>query len=456
MENNSYKLFNLQSALNAGRWMLHAILLLCLLATPAILNAQQRISLQDCIREALESNLQIEISRNKAEMTRNNVDYSSFLPTLDATGRQNQTRNDTQTEDASGNVTKNSDVKTDSYSAGVALGWRLFDGLDMFVTHKRYQELEAIGELALQQDVENLIFEVCSLYYAVVAQQIQVKANKYSLELSNERYQDIQFRYEIGRNSRLDARQAIVDLHADSSEYVARQEQLARSYIALNRTMNIDLQERAYVRDSIELTERLLKEQLKAAVLDQNVLLLMAQREQQVSLLDLKKARAAFFPTLDFSTGYNYSKTKTPASSITLNQSDGFYWGFSVNVPIFNKMQTRTRVRNAKLEKENAELSLLDLERELLGDLSLLYTTYENNLLMLDYERESATIAGENLVEAMEKLKMGIISGIEFREFQNSYTHAVDRLATASYQAKMSELSLLQLSGKINRLIVHD
>ena len=50
-------------------------------------------------------------------MDKNNLNYSTFLPTLEGTAKQTQTRNDTKTENSAGEVNKMSDVKTDNYTA---------------------------------------------------------------------------------------------------------------------------------------------------------------------------------------------------------------------------------------------------------------------------------------------------------------------------------------------------
>ena len=104
---------------------------------------------------------------------------------------------------------------------------------------------------------------------------------------------------------------------------------------------------------------------------------------------------------------------------------------------------------NAKLELENTELTYQDVEMETLGDLALLFNTYENNLLMVDFESESADVAAENLESALASYKIGSLSGIEFREYQDSYLEAVNRKLSALYEAKVSELSLLLISGNI-------
>ncbi len=411
--------------------------------------AQERISLDECLSKALESNFSIKIIRNEASMDKNNLNYSTFLPTLEGTATQTQTRNDTKIENSAGEINEMSDVKTDNYSAGVALNWRIFDGLEMFTTHEKQKELLAMGELAVQQAVENLIVNVSAAYYNVLVQHHKLIATRHSLEISNERYDEAKERYKIGNMSGLESQQAKIDLNTDSSTYVRQKEALKSAYITLNKLMNADLQMVNYVKDTILLGPQLLLHVLEEKTLKDNTTLLMARKDQKISALDLKNARAVLFPTLDFNSGYNYNKTDTPSSSTTLNRSNGFYWGFSLNVPIFSRLQNRTKIKNAKLELENMELTYQEAEKETLGDLALMYNTYENNLLMVNFEIESANVAEANLDAALEKYKLGSLSGIEFREFQRSYIDAIDRKLSAIYQAKVSELSLLLLSGDI-------
>ena len=57
----------------------------------------QCVSLDECLEKALESNFSIKIIQNEARMDKNNLNYSTFLPTLEATAKQTQTRNDAKT-----------------------------------------------------------------------------------------------------------------------------------------------------------------------------------------------------------------------------------------------------------------------------------------------------------------------------------------------------------------------
>ena len=76
-------------------------------------------------------------------------------------------------------------------------------------------------------------------------------ANRHSLALSNERYDEAKVRHQIGNRSGLEAQQAKIDLNTDSSTYVRQKEALKSAYITLNKLMNTDLQMVNYVQDTI-------------------------------------------------------------------------------------------------------------------------------------------------------------------------------------------------------------
>lgn len=414
----------------------------------SFLSAQERVTLEQCIEKALESNYSIKISRNQEKIIGNNLNYSPFLPTLGVSAGQKENINDSKvTTNGEDRMTNNS--RSDALNAGVALNWRLFDGMGMFVTQAKYQEMQTIGELNTQMAVENLIVSVSSSYYDVIMQHSKLDAARHSLVLSTERYKEAKDKYMLGVLSGLEAQQAKLDLNADSSNYMKQKELLKSAYISLNLSMNTDLQQTMYVRDSITLRPALMLKELNDKMLELNTTLLIGRRDCKISELDMKLARSAFFPTLDFSTGYNYNKTKQPSAATSFNRTNGAYWGFSVNVDVFNRLENRKKIKNARLDMENTDLSYQEAELQLRADLAQLYNIYENNLQIVNFEKESAGVAFENLDAAIEKYKLGTLSGIEFREFQRSYISAVDREVTAVYQAKVSELSLLLISGEL-------
>ena len=426
-----------------GLWLAAGFLL-----SGADCGAQTIMTLDSCIQRALEANYSIRIVRNQQQQAENDVTVGPFLPTVTVSASQDQTISNGRVESMSG--TREQDwSRSNSLTAGVALNWTLFDGFEMFVTRNRYEELRSIGELNTKAAIENLVVEVASCYYEVVRQQSKVDAARHTLELSMTRYKEAHDKYVIGSMSGLEALQAKLDLNADSSTYMQEQQALKSAYIALNTVMNTDLHQHEYVRDSIVLREPLAYRRLQDDMMEYNTTLLIGRRDCKVSEMDMKIARAALFPRLSFDGGYNFRRTKAPSDVTSLNRSSGPYWGFSLSMNVFNRLENRRNIRNAKLEVENTELSYEEAELQVKSDLAQLYNTYTNNLLLVNFEKDNARIAYENLDAALLKYKLEELPGIEFREFQRSYIDAVDREVSALYDAKIAELSLLLISGKI-------
>ena len=71
-----------------------------------------------------------------------------------------------------------------------------------------------------------------------------------------------------------------------------------------------------YVDDSIRLHMPLQYQDLLTDLLQYNTTLQIGRRDRKVSELDMKIARAALFPKLDFDAGYNYNRTNLRPRSL--------------------------------------------------------------------------------------------------------------------------------------------
>ena len=105
--------------------------------------------------------------------------------------------------------------------------------------------------------------------------------------------------------------------------------------------------------------------------------------------------------------------------------------------------------KNARIAVDNAELEQRNLELNLYADLCDLWQAYENNLRLLEFERENVKTARENHEIACARNLLGNLSGIEMREAQKSLLDAEERILEAEYDTKICEISLLLISGKI-------
>jgi len=405
--------------------------------------AQDIMTLDEAIMQALGNNYSLKMTRNDLNIAENNVTLAPFLPTVTGTGRQSQTNNTTVTSSSPSEKST-----TNVYGAGVSLSWRIFDGLGMFSTYSRTQELLSMSSQRVKIEVENLIMRVCSEYYNIIVQQNRLESSRTSLDLSRSRYQNAEEKYLLGVISGLELQQAKIDLNADSSAVLSQFEFVNAAYIRMTNLLNAGHEINFNIQDTIILAPAVNIDSLRLRTVAYNNQLIMARQGEKISQYDLDYARSQRYPSINFGTGYNYNRNEFPLSA-GYNQTNGLNWGFNLSWNIFSGFETKRRISNAVIEAENSRLAYLDAENEILGELELLYNTYRNNITVTYFETESAELARNTLEIAMERYRLGSLSGLEFREYQNNYLSAINRRLTALYQAKMSEIGLRLLAGEI-------
>ena len=128
-------------------------------------------------------------------------------------------------------------------------------------------------------------------------------------------------------------------------------------------------------------------------------------------------------------------------------------YGLTLGMNLFDGLNQQRREKNALIEKENREWQYREVEQSVRADLITVFNGYTNNLRLLRLEEENLKTAAENLEIALERYKLGNLSGLELREVQLSLLDAEERLLSVQYQAKLAEISLLQISGRMEEYL---
>jgi outer membrane protein TolC len=422
------------------------------------LSAQEIFDLKHCIETGLQRNYETRITRNEQSVSDNNfsVGNAGYLPTLDLTagysGTLNRERDKLQID---GTIAENDHVSNSALNAGIALNWTVFDGFGIQTNYKKLKELQQAGELNTRLTMENFIAELSAEYYNYVRQNIRLHNLQRALHLSRERLRIVEARYSIGSLSRLDLQQAKVDFNADSSRLMLQQETLFTSRTKLNRLMGIEEVENPLpVGDTaISVNALIDRETVWQETEKNNTALLLAVKQKRLSELELKATQSRNYPYLKLNAGYGFNQNRLELSDYQYQNTLGFNGGVTLGYNLFNGFKDRTLRRNAKVGIENKELEYNNLLLNIKSDFANMYMAYQNNIGLTRLEQENRQTAQENYEIAMERYKLGDLSGIELREAQNSLQEADERLVTAQYNTKICEVSLLQISGKLFELI---
>lgn len=410
-------------------------------------------TLKSCLEEGLLNNYSLRIARNEEQVNKNNATLGNagYLPTLDLSAGYRGTLNDTETKlRATGETTKDNSVFDQTLDAGINLNWTIFDGFNITANYQKLKELERQGETNTRIAIEDLIANIAAEYYNYVQHKIRLKNFRYAVSLSKERLRIVEERYHIGNFSRLDYQQAKVDFNADSAQYMKQQELLRTSRIQLNELMaNKDVDAPFLIQDSLINVSNILNfEELWNATLQVNASLLRAEQNNTLAQLDYKKVCSRDYPYVKMNGGYGYTLNRYEIAANSRRSNLGLNFGVTVGFNLFDGNRQRER-KNARIAVQNARLEREQLEQALRADLSNLWQAYQNNLQMLNLERQNLVAAKENHEIAMERYMLGNLSGIEMREAQKSLLDAEERILSAEYDTKLCEISLLQISGKV-------
>lgn len=417
----------------------------------------QHYTLKSCLETGLEKNYSIRLVRNQEQISKNNATIANagYLPTLDLSAKYSGTVDNTETKArATGETTTTDGVFDQTINAGLNLNWTLFDGFKIQANYSRLKELERQGETLTRIAIEDFIANMTAEYYNYIQQQIRLKNFRYAMSLSKERLRIVEERYIVGNFSRLDLQQARVDYNADRAQYMKQQESVKTSLIRLNELMaNENMTQSIAINDSIiDLNTLLSFDELWQSTLSNNASLLKSEQNKNLAALEMKTVKSRNFPYLKVNAGYGYTLNKYDISSTMQRDNLGFNFGVTMGFNLFDGNRKR-EIKNARIAIENAQLQQDDMRQTLKADLSNLWQAYQNNIEMLELERENLISAIENHEIASERYMLGNLSGIEMREAQKSLLDAEERILSAEYDTKMCEISLLQLSGKITKYL---
>lgn len=413
--------------------------------------AQNVMTAQDAVKIALENNYSIKIAENQKTISDNNatIGNAGLLPNLDASASYNRSSNDTKQNYSNGTVVDQTGAISKNYAAGVNLSWTIFDGLKMFASLDQLKELKKTGETNYKIAVEQNISDVLSSFYDIVRQELLLEVIKKNISISEERLKIVQNEKEVGAASKFDLLKAQVDLNTDKSSLLNQQEQLAEARVKLNRLLGRDINTGFEVEKDIEINQGLSYDDLKPVAEKNNSELLLALQNKNISELQLRLEKSELFPKISFNLGYNYSKSESDAGFFISSKTTALSYGATVSLNLFNGLNTRRKIENAQVAIDNSEFQYLKAVDKFTSDLVNAYQKYENSLELVKLEAENYKAAEENSNLALERLRVGSITPIDFRESQKDMLNAKSRLVSAQYNAKNSETELLKISGQL-------
>lgn len=416
--------------------------LLLLMAFVGYTHAQKVWTLDECIQYALEHNIDLK----KTQLARQQAEYqykmskNAWLPTLSANAGEyfgfGQSPSYTGVY-----VSDNSS----SASFGANLSMPFFQGLSLYNTAKA----DALNLQATEKDQEaaqlNLKLNVMSFYMQVLYAKEQLEIARRQTELSTEQLQKTQQLFENGRVAEADVYESRAQLASDQSNLTQMETDLALSLLTLTQVLEIEDFEGFEVSspeaffEGQELELDAPQATIEQALLNQPAME-AARLRLQKSHYDLKVAKSAWYPSLGFYAGYSnglyhYFSDNYPNTPVSeqLKRNSRAQLGVSLNIPIFNGMKTKYRVKMTELSIDDQQLNLENTAKTLRKEIRQAYgnaKAAQQKMAAMENSLEASRVAYDYTKAGYD---MGKKTLLELNESKTRFHKAESDLLQARY-----------------------
>ena len=418
-------------------------------------HSQRVLTIEEAIGTALKNNYDILLVKNDARSSALDFSYAyaAFLPQLNGTAGKVWNDNNQKQNFIDGRK-RSANVNSSNVSATVNLDWTLFDGLKMFATRNRFEQLKELGEANVKVQVVNSVAAVINNYYNIVRQKQQLRAIDTLMSINEERVKLADKKISVGMGSKPELLQARVDLNAQRAARLLQETLIAQLREQLNQLSGIPVQTEYDVSDSIPINLGIEYNYISNDIEKTNPGLLASQKTIDIAKLALKERRAELFPILQFNSAYNFGRTSNasvvnPEFQPIFSLNKGFNYGFTATIPILNGFNTRRLIKQAGLDLEYNQLAYTTQKSRIELGVSNSYKDYQYQKKALLLEEENISLARENVFIALERFRQGVSTYLELREAQISLETAYNRLIAARYNTKLAETELLRLKGTL-------
>ncbi|WP_400077064.1 TolC family protein [Winogradskyella sp. R77965] len=418
------------------------------------ISQQDVLTKEQAIALALDNNYGVKIAQNAVAVAENNTSIlnTGFLPTVtgNAGATYNLDNSEVEFSDSSRPPAILNGAESSRYNASVNINYTLFDGLGRRYNYKRLKEQYQLSELQARETIENTIIQLFSVYYNVAQLSDNLSTLEETLTITKDRLVRAEYQFEYGQNTKLEVLNAEVDINNDSINIINTKQQLKNTKrdlkLVLGETYTNDFDVETEVQFTLEFQKDSLFEKAKS----RNVALLQTEKNILISKLDISSGRSAYLPTLGLTGSYGWNKNNNNAASfVATSINTGLSGGLNLSWNLFDGGSTINRVRNAKINLETQKLQkeniLLNIER----DFNNAWDNYANKLEIYNIQEKNILTAKNNFERTQEKFKIGQVNSIEFRQAQLNLLNAELNRNQAKFEAKLSELEVLQISGEL-------
>lgn len=399
---------------------------------------EKKWTLSECIDYAVTHNIEVKQSDNQIQNLKveKNTLRNSFLPNLNAGASQNFTFGRSLNQN---NTYEDSNIQNSSFSVTTEIP--IFAGFKRTasIAQNRFDLLAAEANRELIEN--NLSLNVAGAYFQILLNKEIYRIALEQIQLTKEQETCTQLLIENGKAAESQLHDVRAQLADDELTATEAKNSLRLAFLELAQLMELKGHERFDI-DSLG-REISVPDMLSPVNIYQYAVTCMPQIRQAYYTLQSKTkgiriAKSGYYPTLSFAAGINtnyYDNGSGLGETFRrqLNNNMQKSLCFTISIPLFDRFSTRNQVRTARIDEDNARLSLENEKKQLYKDIEQAYTDAISAFEKYRSTTKAVAANQEAHRYAMEKYAAGKSTVFEYNEVKMKLANALSQQSQAKY-----------------------
>lgn len=422
-------------------------------------NTQNTLTLEECLRIGIENNLSLQSKRNEIKKGQFGIseNRAKLLPQINAFANFNDNFEPpvSVTDGSSYGIPYNV-TKTLQYNsnAGVQLQMPLYNQT-AYTSVSIARTLARLNQLSYAKAREDLILEISKLYYLGQTTSEQLKLIKANIGRLEELKNITTAFFDNGMVMEVDVKRVNINLESLKVQYANAEAMLMQQLNLLKYMMDYPAEKEITLTsinaDSITPIElNGLSSELAELKLLQSQRQLAEQQKQMVA--------QGYLPSLSLTGSISYSAYTDKARYWFQNHPSSKWYnsygiGLSLRIPIFDGLDKKQKTRKANIDIANARLAHENLQKNLQTQYLNATNDLMNNQRNFNKQRDNYLLAEDVYTVTTDRYKEGIASMTEVLQDEMRMSEAQNNYINAHYNYRITNLTLLKLTGKIDTLL---
>jgi len=313
---------------------------------------------------------------------------------------------------------------------------------------RRAMAAEAVARAKVEVAARGLSATVVQDYYAIVAAERKLKNAETSLHEA-ERFNDITDKQEKGGEvAHADVIKSQIDLEQRRRDMVDAQLAIEKAKIALGVLIFPNFAADFQVVDDLQQAELPpLPSEAHPQAVDASPDLKAAKAGVLQANYDVDVARYAFLPSFGFDFYYGIDANQFATQSRERHNL-GYSAVATLNIPVWNWGATRSKIKQAELKRDQAQLDLSVAQRALDSNLAAAYAEVRAAQSQLVSLRRSVDLSAESLRLMLLRYQAGEATALEVVDAQNTANQARNALDDGLARSRVALANLQILTGR--------